>query len=79
MVLIDSHAHLDFDTFKDDFEDVIDRAKAAEVKYIINISIDRKSALASIELAEKYPFIYASVGIHPHEADKYSPEDVELV
>ena len=79
MILIDSHAHLDFKNFNDDFTQVLERAEAADVKYIINISIDAGSIIKSIELSEKYEHIYCTVGIHPHEADKYKPEDIELV
>lgn len=79
MILIDSHAHLNFENFKDDLPEVLGRAKKAGVEYIINIAIDAKSILASIDLAEKYPYIYTTVGIHPHEADNYTDEDVALV
>lgn len=79
MVLIDSHAHLDLKDFRDDLPEVIDRALQAEVKYIINISIDGESILANLGLIEKYPFFYAAIGIHPHEADKVTAGDIELV
>ena len=79
MILIDSHAHLNFDNFKDDFSEVLERAQNSGVKYIINIGIDGESILSSVALAEKHDFIYASVGIHPHNADTYTSEDVDLV
>jgi len=79
MILIDSHAHLDFENYRDDLPEVVDNAFSADVKYIINIAIDGKSILRSIELAERFPNIYATVGIHPHEADKYTEDDVSLV
>lgn len=67
--MIDSHAHLDFPQFDKDREQVIDRAKEAGVKAIINVGADLQSSRRSIELAEKHPFIFAAVGIHPHDAD----------
>jgi len=79
MILIDSHAHLDFENYKDDLDEVLIRAQDSEVKYIINIAIDNKSVLSSIALTEKYSFIYAAIGIHPHEADNYSRDDIKLV
>jgi len=79
MILIDSHAHLDFENYKSDLDEVLKRAQDSAVKYIINIAIDRNSTLSTIALAEKYPFIYAAIGIHPHEADKYSSDDIKLV
>ena len=79
MILIDSHAHLNFENFHEDFSEVIERAHNSDVKYIINVGIDSESILSSIDLAEKYDFIYAAVGIHPHNADTYSPDEIELV
>ena len=46
------------------------RARRAGVKLITNVGYDLKSSRRSLELAEEYPFIYAAVGIHPHEAAK---------
>ncbi len=66
--LADSHAHLDFNQFERDRSEVIRRAEAAGVQLIINIGFDLESSRRSIELAEKYAPVYASVGIHPHDA-----------
>ena len=69
-LLIDSHSHLDFSAFDEDREEVIKRAEQAGVKWIINIGAgeELKSAQRSIELARTYPNIFATVGIHPHDA-----------
>ena len=67
--MIDSHAHLDFPQFDEDREQVIDRAREAGITTIINVGADLPSSRRSIELAERYPFIYAAVGVHPHDAD----------
>lgn len=79
MILIDSHAHLNFPDFKDDLDVVLQRAADNEVRYMINIAIDGKSILETVELVEKHDNIFGAVAIHPHEADKYSSEDVKLV
>lgn len=70
MNLIDSHAHLDFDDFHGDFDNVLHRAEEAGVSKIINIGADLDRSKASVLLADNYPNIYATVGIHPEEADK---------
>ena len=67
--MIDSHAHLDFPQFDEDREQVIDRAREAGITTIINVGADLPSSRRSIELAKRYPFIYAAVGVHPHDAD----------
>ena len=67
---IDSHTHLDGKQFAADREQVIARAREAGVTTIVAIGNgDGPPTLdAGIRLAEKYPFIYATIGIHPHEA-----------
>ncbi len=67
-MLIDTHAHLEMREFNDDRDDVIKRAKEAGVEYIITIGTTVESSRDAVLLAEKYDFIYAAVGIHPHEA-----------
>jgi TatD DNase family protein len=71
--LIDSHAHLDFRHFDDDREKVIRRAQKAGLATIVNIGTSLASSQASVELAEQYAFIYATVGVHPHEAKAVTP------
>lgn len=66
----DTHAHLDFDQFDRDRDAVIKNAQLAYVSTIINIGINLDTSKNSIELAEKYEFIYATAGIHPHDSDE---------
>lgn len=67
-MLFDTHAHIDDNRFKGETEQVIARAKEQGVSLLVNVGYDLLHARQSIELAEKYPFIYASVGLHPHDA-----------
>jgi len=69
--MIDSHAHLDFKEFDKDREEVIRRFFESGGKKIINVGCDLKSSARSIALAEKYENIFASVGVHPHDADTF--------
>lgn len=68
--LIDSHTHLDAVEFDSDRDDVIRRARDAGVTRIITIGAGRgfDSASSAIALAEKHDFIYATAGVHPHDA-----------
>ena len=68
--MIDTHAHLDFPQFDKDREEVIKSSFDSGVERIINIGVDLESSRKSIELAEKFPEIYATVGVHPHDAKK---------
>src|SRR5512146_816164 len=66
-MLIDTHAHLEMREFEDDREDVINRAREAGVEYIVTIGTTVESCRDAVLLAERYDFIYAAIGIHPHE------------
>ena len=67
-MLIDTHCHLDFKDFDSDRDEVINRAVSAGVGKMINVASSIQGSRRSIELAAKYDMIYASVGVHPHEA-----------
>ncbi len=70
-MLIDTHCHLDFPAFSPDRDAVIARCLEAGINYCINIGATLESSAASLELAAKYPQIYASIGLHPHDADTF--------
>ncbi|CAA7599872.1 Uncharacterised hydrolase TatD-type [Acididesulfobacillus acetoxydans] len=65
----DTHAHLDDARFRGDFRETVARAQAAGVYRILNPGYDLPSSRAAAELASKTPFIWAAVGIHPHDAE----------
>jgi TatD DNase family protein len=69
-MFVDSHAHLDGEQFDSDREQVIARARGAGVRTMVAIGNGDGPAHVDcgIRLAEKYDFIYATLGIHPHEA-----------
>jgi TatD DNase family protein len=73
--LVETHAHLDYPDFAADFDDVIRRASEAGVTRIITIGTSIESSRRAIELAEKYPSIYAVIGVHPTYAAQ-AGEDV---
>lgn len=65
-MLFDSHAHYDDDQYDKDRNEVILRAKEKGVGYILTASADVASSVESIALSQKYDFIYAAIGVHPH-------------
>jgi TatD DNase family protein len=71
-MFIDTHAHLFFENFKEDVDDVILRAKENGVDFIVVPATDIKTAKEAIALAEKYEQIYATVGIHPHDTKDWN-------
>lgn len=70
-MFIDTHCHLDFPEFDRDREEVILRARDKGIEYIINIGSSLQGSKKSLALSLKYDFIYATVGIHPYEAEKF--------
>ena len=68
--MIDSHCHLYFDAFDRDRETLIAEADRAGVHTIINIGIDLPSSQKCIDLARQHESLFATVGIHPHDAAK---------
>ncbi len=69
-MLIDSHTHLDDARFDTDREAMITRAQAAGVTSFVTIGCDLPTSQAAVSLAERYPFVFATVGVHPHEAKR---------
>ena len=74
-MLIETHAHLDYPDFESDFEDVLHRAEGAGVTRIITIGTSITSSRRAIQLAEKYPNVFAAVGVHPSYVEE-AEEDV---
>ena len=70
-MLVDSHCHLDYDVFSQDFEDILARADENNVKLMQTISTKVTEFPKLKILIEKYSHIYASIGIHPHEVDSH--------
>jgi TatD DNase family protein len=75
MMLIETHAHLDYPDFANDFEDVLHRATQADVTRILTIGTSIESSRRAVDLAGKYPNIFAVIGVHPTYAEQ-AGEDV---
>ncbi|NLC70362.1 MAG: YchF/TatD family DNA exonuclease [Desulfuromonadaceae bacterium] len=73
-ILVDSHAHLDDPRFADDLDEVLARAEAAGIIHILTVGGHLESSRANVALAERYPQLFAAVGIHPHDAGNATDE-----
>ena len=77
MNYFDSHAHYDDKRFKQDREELLrELLPSCGVSNVINVGCDVKSSEMSIRLAEKYDYIYAAVGVHPHELYDMSSQTI---
>ncbi|OGV96725.1 MAG: radical SAM protein [Nitrospinae bacterium RIFCSPLOWO2_02_FULL_39_110] len=72
--MIDTHAHLEMSQFDGDREEVIKRAADSGVSLIIDVGSNLKGSKDAVELSRRYDFIYASVGIHPHDVKEINTE-----
>jgi len=76
-MLTDTHCHLDFNKFDEDRDAVIQRALDAELTRILIPALDYESSLAGIKLAEAHPSIFAAVGVHPTDLDKWDDSSTD--
>lgn len=75
--LIDTHCHLDM--LKCDVATAIERTQAANVEKIITISVDIPSLDFVRQAVQQWPYVYGSLGIHPHDAKTYTDEVTDLL
>ena len=71
MTLIDSHCHLNYAGLVERQDEVLDRARARGVAGFLNISTRQSEWGAVVGVAERHPDVWASIGVHPHEADSH--------
>lgn len=78
-MLFDTHCHLYDTAYNADRPAVLERARAAGIGRMLCPATDRQSSEACVELARHYDGIYAAVGIHPQEAGRVQPGDIEAI
>ncbi len=76
-MLTDTHCHLDFNKFDDDRDAVIQRAIEAGITRMLIPALELNSSLAVIKLAESHPNLYAAIGFHPTDLDKWNESSIE--
>ena len=79
MPIFDTHAHYDSNGFKSDRDEVLSSLPAANVALVVNPGCDIPSSRVAVELAERYPHVYAAVGIHPSDCDDFTEADIEAL
>lgn len=78
-MLIDTHAHLTDEKYNDYRGQLIQNLTNEKVERVFTVAYDKQSILDSVSLAEKYPNIYAIIGVHPEEVADYTNETIELI
>ena len=74
-MLVDSHCHLDFPDYADQVDQVVARATDAGVGVCLSIGTELKRFPGVKAVAEKFPNVWCSVGVHPHESEKELLDD----
>lgn len=79
-MLFDSHTHLNNEDFDDAYrEDIAAAIEESDVKYVMDVGFDLESSNQAVKDAAKYPWCYAAVGYHPHDAKNLDEETLELI
>lgn len=78
-MFFDTHAHYSDEAFNEDRDETIIAVHESGAELIMNASCDYDSCVKSLELADKYPFVYASVGWHPHDAKTFTDKSEEMI
>lgn len=69
-MLIDTHAHIHFEEYRDELDGIFDNAHAEAVDKIVTVGVDEEDSAQAIAVAKAYEHVWATVGLHPHEADR---------
>lgn len=75
-MIFDTHAHYDDEAFDQDREQLLKELHGKGVAFIVNIGASMDSTRKTLKLAEKYPFLYAAIGVHPSETEELTKEDI---
>ena len=69
-MLIDTHAHIHFEDYRDELEAILERAHAAGVDKIVTVGVNEVDSGQSVAVARAFENVWATVGLHPHDADR---------
>ena len=76
-MIFETHAHYDDNAFDEDRDELLAQMPQNNIEYIVNVGASLKSTKQSIELAKKYPYIYAAAGVHPSDTDELNEKSFE--
>lgn len=75
-MIFETHAHYDDEQFNDDREELLESLPNQGIEYVVNIGASIETSKKSIELANKYPYIYAAIGVHPNEVEELNEDKI---
>ena len=78
-MIIDTHAHYDDEAFDSDREIILDSLQENGIEKVVNVCASIEGLNNTVELTQKYPFIYGAVGVHPDDAEKMTQETLDEI
>ncbi|MDD4524367.1 MAG: TatD family hydrolase [Lachnospiraceae bacterium] len=78
-MIFDTHAHYDDEAFDNDRDEILSGLGSNGVDYVVNVAADMKGIESGAALAEKYPRVYSSAGVHPSECADLDEKDLEII
>ena len=76
MKYFETHAHYNDEAYKDDIDEVLKKCRNVGVDKFINVGYNKESSLTSIQLAKKYNDFYSAIGVHPHDVNNDTAQDI---
>ena len=76
-MIFDSHAHYDDEAFEKDREELLKSLPEKGVSPVVNVAAQLSGVTTTVELTEKYPFVYGSVGVHPDHVGELTEEKIQ--
>lgn len=78
-MIFDTHAHYDDEAFDEDRDELLKSMRENEIEYIVNVGSSLKISRQTIELIDKYDFMYGAVGVHPSDTAELNEENIEIL
>ena len=78
-MIFDTHAHYDDEAFDEDRDELLKSMRENEIEYIVNVGSRLKTSRQTIELIDKYDFMYGAVGVHPSDTAELNEENIEIL
>ena len=76
MRYFETHAHYNDEVYNEDLDEVLNKCREKGVDKFINVGYNKESSIKSIELSDKYSDFYAAIGVHPHDVENNTAQDI---
>ncbi|MCR5108782.1 MAG: TatD family hydrolase [Lachnospiraceae bacterium] len=78
-MIFETHSHYDDEAFIGDRDEILRKCHASGIEIIVNIGVNKETAVNTIRLTEDYPFVYGVIGVHPSDSTEFNEEEYEWI